>query len=241
MILTIGSTKGGTGKTTLALQLALARTLAGNDVLLIDGDRQGTAQTAVAMRADAGRMPGLACSHYPDERVLRAQVQQQASKYTDVLIDAGGRDSAALRMALVLSDAVLVPVPPRSFDVWAVQDIAKLIEGAQDARADRGAPPLRCMAVLSMADPGASPDNAGAIEALADLPQLMWLEPPIRRRKAFSNASGLGLSVTELVPRDDKACAELAALVRNVFDVRPTLDANGEALHDHCETARAAG
>jgi len=60
MILTIGSTKGGTGKTTLALQLALARTLAGNDVLLIDGDRQGTAQTAVAMRADAGRMPGLA-------------------------------------------------------------------------------------------------------------------------------------------------------------------------------------
>jgi chromosome partitioning protein len=240
MILTIGSTKGGTGKTTLALQLALARTLAGNDVLLIDGDRQGTAQTAVAMRADAARTPGLACSHYPDERVLRAQVQQQASKYMDVLIDAGGRDSAALRMALVLSDAVLVPVPPRSFDVWAVHDIARLIEGAQDARADRGVAPLRCMAVLNMADPGPSSDNTAAVEALADVPQLRWLEPPVRRRKAFSNASGLGLAVTELAPRDEKACAELEALVRNVFYVQLTLTANGEALHDHCETARAA-
>src|SRR5437764_10052101 len=110
MILTIGSVKGGAGKSTIALQLALARTLAGHDVLLIDGDRQGSAQAAVAMRADAGRSPGLACAHYPDERLLRAQVQQQASKYADVIIDAGGRDSAALRMALLLSDAVLVPV-----------------------------------------------------------------------------------------------------------------------------------
>ncbi len=144
-------------------------------------------------------------------------------------------------MALVLSDTVLVPVPPRSFDVWAAQDIARLIEGAQDARADRGAPPLRCLAVLNMADPGTAPDNAAAVEALAHLPQLTWLDPPVRRRKAFANASGLGLAVTELAPRDDKACAEIAALARNVFQVQSTLTANGDQLHDHCETTRAAG
>lgn len=87
-------TKGGTGKTTLALQLSLARTLAGFEGLLVDGDRQATAQTAVTMRADAGRKPGLACAAYPDEKVMRAQVQQQVSKYADVIIDAGGRDNA---------------------------------------------------------------------------------------------------------------------------------------------------
>jgi chromosome partitioning protein len=43
MIVTVGNTKGGVGKTTLAVQLALARTLAGRDVLLVDGDRQGSA------------------------------------------------------------------------------------------------------------------------------------------------------------------------------------------------------
>ncbi|MFL5286227.1 MAG: ParA family protein [Rhodopila sp.] len=79
MIVTVGSTKGGVGKTTIALQLALARTLAGSSVLLADGDRQGSALTAVSMRSEAARSPGLACVHYPDERVLRAQVQQQGT------------------------------------------------------------------------------------------------------------------------------------------------------------------
>jgi chromosome partitioning protein len=45
MIVTVGNTKGGVGKTTLAFQLALARALSGRDVLLVDGDRQGSAQT----------------------------------------------------------------------------------------------------------------------------------------------------------------------------------------------------
>ncbi len=47
MIVTVGNTKGGVGKTTLAINLVIARALAGRDVWLIDGDRQGTAQTAI--------------------------------------------------------------------------------------------------------------------------------------------------------------------------------------------------
>ena len=50
----MGSTKGGVGKTALALNLAIARALAGRDVWLIDCDRQGTAQTAVTIRAENG-------------------------------------------------------------------------------------------------------------------------------------------------------------------------------------------
>ena len=118
MIITIGNTKGGVGKTTLAVNLAIARALAGRDVWLIDGDRQGTAQTAISIRAEAEHVPGIACATYPDGPTLRAQVQQQAAKFDDVVIDAGGRDSTALRAALVLSDVLLVPFQPRSYDVW---------------------------------------------------------------------------------------------------------------------------
>ena len=102
MIVTVGNTKGGVGKTTLALQLALGRARAGRDILLVDGDRQGSAQTAVAIRAAAGRTPGLSCVQYHEGAVLRAQVLRQAVKYDDVVIDAGGRDSTALRAALSL-------------------------------------------------------------------------------------------------------------------------------------------
>ena len=77
MILTVGNTKGGVGKTTLAVQLAVMRAQQGREVWLIDGDRQGTAASAIAVRAEQNRGPGIACAQYPDGPVLRTHVQQQ--------------------------------------------------------------------------------------------------------------------------------------------------------------------
>lgn len=145
--------------------------------------------------------------------MLRAQVQRQAAKYNDVVIDAGGRDSTALRAALSLSDLLIVPFLPRSVDVWVLADIAALVDEAQGVRDG-----LRARAVPNAADPGVSSDNTDAAAALADFPQLTLLDAPIRRRKASANAIGLGLSVEELTPRDPKACEELAALTMLVFD-----------------------
>lgn len=213
MIVTVGNTKGGVGKTTLAVNLAIARAMAGRDVWLIDADRQGTAQTAISIRADSGQQPGIACAAYPDGKDLRVQVQQQAGKFDDIIIDAGGRDSGALRVALMLSDLLVVPFQPRSYDVWALNDIAALVDEARSARDD-----LRAVAVLNCADPGeASTDNVEAAAAVADVPQFEYLTTSIRRRKAFANAAGAGLSVLELKPADKKANAELNALISALF------------------------
>lgn len=213
MIITVGNTKGGVGKTTLAVNLAIARALAGHDVWLIDGDRQGTAQMAISIRADAGHFPGIACATYSDGATLRSQVQQQAAKFDDIIIDAGGRDSTALRAALVLSDVLLVPFQPRSYDVWALNDIAALVDEVRSVRDG-----LRAVAILNFADPGEiSTDNAEAAEAVKDIPQFEYLATPIRRRKAFANAGGQGLSVLELKPEDKKASEELNALVSALF------------------------
>lgn len=214
MIITVGNTKGGVGKTTLAVNIAIARALAGRDVWLIDADRQGTAQTAISIRADAGQAPGIACASYPDGPTLRAQVTQQRDKFQDIIIDAGGRDSTALRAALVLSDMIVVPFQPRSYDVWALNDIAALVDEARSVRDG-----LRAGAVLNCADPGeASTDNTEAAQAVADVPQFEYLPTPIRRRKSFANAAGAGLSVLEHRPHDKKAIAELNALVSALFD-----------------------
>lgn len=213
MILTVGNTKGGVGKTTLALNIAISRALAGRDVWLIDGDRQGTAQTAISIRADSEIQPGIACAQYDDGSVLRSQVKQQAGKFQDIVIDAGGRDSTALRAALILSDVLLVPFQPRSYDVWALDDMASLVDEANSMRDD-----LKAYAVLNCADPGnLSVDNEEAAEAVKDVPQFEYLATPIRRRKAFANAAGQGLSVTEIKPKDKKACAELDNMLSILF------------------------
>ncbi len=215
MILTIGNTKGGTGKTTLAVQIAIARAIAGRDVWLIDGDRQGTATAAIAARAESGKQPSIACAQYCEGPVLRSQVLRQRSKWDDIVIDVGGRDSTALRAALVLSDVLIVPFAPRSYDVWALEDIAALVEEAHSVRDG-----LKAFAVLNLADPGKNSDNAEAEAAAAELPQFTLLQSPIRRRKAFSNAAAAGLSVAELPTRDPKAIAEMDTLVQYLFNIQ---------------------
>jgi len=213
MIVTVGNTKGGVGKTTIAVNLAIARAIGGHDVWLIDADRQGTAQTAISIRAEAGYTPGVACATYPDGPTLRAQIKQQVDKFEDVVIDAGGRDSTALRAALVLSDVLLVPFQPRSYDVWALNDIAALVDEARSIRDG-----LRCFAVLNCADPGEhSNDNVEAAAAVAEVPQFEYLPAPLRRRKAFANAAGSGQCVFEIKPQDTKASAELSSLLRILF------------------------
>lgn len=211
MIVTVGNTKGGVGKTTLALNLAIGRALLGKDVWLIDGDRQGTAQTAITVRAESAKKPAIACSNYPDGSTLRAQVQQMGPKFDDLIIDAGGRDSSALRAALILSDVLVIPFAPRSLDVWALNDISSLVK---EARAVRDG--LRVITMLNNADPKGR-DNEDAAAAVADFPELEYVATPIRRRKPIANAAGLGMSILEYTPKDAKGIEEMSALVQAVF------------------------
>jgi chromosome partitioning protein len=207
MIITIGNTKGGVGKTTLALNVAIARAIAGRDVWFIDGDRQGTGQIALTIRAENEVHPFIACAQYSDGATMRQQVKQTGGKFDDVVIDVGGRDSTALRAALMFTDILIVPFAPRSFDVWSFSDMSHLIE---EAKAMRGDFPV--YAVLNNADTSGT-DNAEAIDALKDYPQFQYVDAPIKRRKSISTAAGRGLSVLELSPKDGKAIEEMQKFI----------------------------
>lgn len=107
---------------------------------------------------------------------------------------------------------VLIPVQPRGLDVWALGAIAGLVDGARATRDG-----LRALAVINLADPGVSADNADATAALSDFPALERIDVQIVRRKAFANAAAHGLSIDELAPSDPRALQELDALVKQVF------------------------
>jgi chromosome partitioning protein len=80
MILTVGNTKGGVGKTTIAVNAAIVRAAAGRDVLLIDGDEQQTAITFTELRSSQLGQPGYtAVSLYG--AAIRTQVRQLGKGY----------------------------------------------------------------------------------------------------------------------------------------------------------------
>ncbi len=212
MIISVLNTKGGVGKSTISLNLAVLRAMSGRDVLLIDGDRQATTMQAIAQRTMLGALPAISVANYTDGPLLRGQVQQAKNKYEDIVIDAGGRDSTALRAALMISDVLLIPFQPRSFDVWGVGDMAELVKEASCMRDG-----LRAFAVLSGADPRGS-DNAAAAEAVAELECIQYLDTPIGRRKSLADAAGSGLSVVEWKPRDLKAVTEITSLYNAAFE-----------------------
>lgn len=210
MILVVGNTKGGVGKTTLAINLAIARSLDGRDVLLVDGDEQGTATSFTELRTEQLGQAGYTAVSLHGA-AIRTQTRQLAPKYSDVVIDVGGRDTGSLRAALTVANTLLIPVQPRSFDLWAIDNIAVLVKEAREINEH-----LRAVVVLNAADAQGN-DNDAAAENLIETEGLEYLPIPVGRRKAFPNAAALGRSVMEQTPRDQKAVQELAALMAAVF------------------------
>ena len=209
MILAVGNVKGGVGKTTLAVNLTIALTRSGRDVLLIDGDEQATAIAFTELRtAQKNGKPGYTAVSLQGA-AIRTQVRQLAAKYSDIVIDVGGRDTGSLRAALTVADVVLVPVQPRSFDLWGVDQTADLVKEAREINEQ-----LRAISVINAADPQGK-DNEAAADALREVDGIDLAPGFIVRRKAFPNAAAAGLSVLE--HDDPKAIEELNRLTEALF------------------------
>jgi chromosome partitioning protein len=208
MIVAVGNVKGGVGKTTLAVNLAIALSHSGRDVLLIDGDEQATAVAFTELRSEQKNgHPGYTVVSLHGT-AIRTQVRQLAPKYADIVIDVGGRDTGSLRAALTVADVVLVPVQPRSFDLWGVDQTAELIKEAREINED-----LRAISVINAAD-AQGKDNEAAAQALREIEGIELAPGFIVRRKAFPNAAAAGLSVLEY--DDPKAIEEFSHLAEFV-------------------------
>lgn len=210
MIYVVGGIKGGSGKTTVATNLAVALALEGRDVLLVDADDQETATDFSAWRNERTEGRTGYTSVQLTGQAAREELRRLASKFEDVVIDTGGRDTTSQRAALTVADLYLVPFNPRSFDVWTLEKVTRLIQEIQTVNPD-----LRSYAFLNRADPRGS-DNDEAADALRDTEVLQFLDAPLGNRKAYANAAAQGLGVLELHPEDRKASTEFRVLYQQI-------------------------
>lgn len=220
MIITVGGIKGGSGKTTVATNLAVMRANCGRDVLLIDADDQETATDFTALRSERRNEGAGYTGIKLTGPAVRTETLKLRGKYEDIVIDTGGRDTTSQRAALAVSDVLLVPFVPRSFDIWTIEKVAELVEEMRAAN-----PNLRAYTFINQADSRGS-DNQDAAEVLRDSPTLRLLPVLLGERKAFGNAAAEGLAVSELRRQDPKALEEITALYRLVWGENSDFDTN---------------
>lgn len=213
MIIVCGGIKGGGGKTTTALNLAIMRGLSGFDVLLVDADSidNGNASDFSAIRDDI-----LEKKHYTavklSGKAIAKEIPNFAQKFDDIIIDVGGHDSISQRASLTVADLLLLPVFPSSFDTWVIESVNTLVSEASLINSK-----LKAYCFLSRADVTGK-QNEDTSEILIDeYSEIEFIDCPIKNRKIFRNASGQGLSVVEFKPKDQKAVDELKKLYETVF------------------------
>ena len=214
MIITVGGIKGGSGKSTVATNLAVLRSLECRDVLLVDADTQTTSSDFSLQRNNkTDGNAGFTCINLAGQAV-RNETLRLADKYQDIIIDTGGRDTTSQRAALAVSDVLLAPFQPSSFDLWSFEQTELLYTEMQPANTK-----LKGYTFLNKAEPRGR-DNEDAAEMLREAQTMQFLDNIVLvYRKTYRTAAASGLAVTEVKPRDDKAIQELMTLYRHLFDV----------------------
>lgn len=212
MIVLIGGEKGGPGKTTIATNIAAMRTNEMGDVLLVDTDRQPTSSYWCSMREDKGIKPRVASIQKYDKAV-RTEISELKKKFSDVIIDAGGRDSPELRGALLVCDKAIFPLRPSQFDLWTLGRLNSLVEVALEINEN-----LRSYVVINQSSPNPAVREAEEMkEFLTEFEHIKLLDSVICERIVFRRAALNGMAVTEYKPEDNKANEEMNALYQEIF------------------------
>ena len=98
MIILVGGEKGGSGKSCLAQNLAVYLQASNRDILLLDADPQGTTTDWIKERDENSAVKNIPSVQASGN--IRQILMDLSKRYQDIIIDAGGQDSEALRSAM---------------------------------------------------------------------------------------------------------------------------------------------
>lgn len=217
MIVVVANEKGGTGKTTLAVNLAAMRALAGKDTLLLDTDKQESATTWAATRHEAEVKPHITCVSKRGK--VGYDIAAMREKFDTIIVDAGGRDSLEMRQATTVCDILVIPMRASQFDTWSLDAMVAMLREIEEKTT------VRPNAVAVVNAVSANPqvrETEEMRQILADPDYQEYfgtLDTHITDRIAFRRAAREGVGVIELAGpmADPKANLEMFRFYKEVF------------------------
>lgn len=209
MIILIGGEKGGSGKSCLAQNLAIYLQNNNRDILLMDADPQGTTTDWVKEREQnqiSQNLPSVQCSGN-----IRQTLIDLSKRYQDIIIDAGGQDSEALRSAMTVATHMLLPFRPKRRDLKTLAHMESLVKMVKAINPD-----LQANAVITQC-PTLPTQFQRILEAKEacnsfDIPALQNFTS---NRNVYDDADENGFTVFESKgDTDNKAKAEIMAIAK---------------------------
>jgi chromosome partitioning protein len=202
-VVAIAQQKGGSGKTMLAAQLAVALAAAGDRVAVLDIDPQGSLTVWTKLRSTAAKATNTVTGAAVSGWRLTAELEKLRAGHDIVLIDTPPVIDSDARRAIRAADLVLIPLNPAPPDLWAAEGTLKL-----------AAEEKRPVALVFNRAPAASRLRK-RLEAEINARGLLLLDSALANRAGYANAFADGLGVTEAGPAT-QAAEELRALASAV-------------------------
>lgn len=214
-IIVFGGQKGGSGKTTLAVNIAAERASHDRKILLVDCDTQMSAMKWATRRKLSKVDPKITCIALRGEMVDEG-IRDQLDHYDDIIVDTKGglsQDMLELPSVLRIADKLITPAQTSQFDIDTFVEMDRLISAIRTINRN-----LRAFVVINAAPTQTVSLRArNAKEALSELKNYTMLDHVVRNLSAFEDTAAEGLGVTEQTRRNTNAVSDLLLLAEDVW------------------------
>lgn len=194
-LLVVGNEKGGVGKSTITCNIAIQMLNDGNDVLVVDTDRQNSLGDFCEHRNAMDSVKKLSCIQKCGDTF--DALNDLKGRYDYVVVDAGGQDSVELRSSLMCADLHIMPLKASQFDLWACQRMDELLKRVSSLNRS-----IKTKTLINMASTHiAVTEGSEALSFLNDFEIIGNLfKTIIHERKGFRDSIKNGINITEYDP-----------------------------------------
>ena len=213
-IIAVASTKGGVGKSTIAINLATTLNQLNYQVILADADAQQSSFLLAEDRKDNG-LPILNAVYIESPEELDDVIIHSSSDY--LIIDCGGRDTVMFRTALIKADIIVIPVTSGQFDFWGTTDTLDLIQEANTFRVDakQKEPYVLCVLNQARTFTKTHKEIKDGLNEIVNEYKVSCAHTVLGQREDYRRATLENQGVTEF-KRSSKAAHEMLSFVKEI-------------------------